>query len=106
MLLVLGELQDPGSPGDLRHLLDDAVASGHDLPMWERGEGQHCLPSDDFAFAFEDFEDHLFFQKRCQVEGEVKYLRDAISQLKVSISTITKGVSMSKIEVNIVQHVH
>ena len=39
------------------------------------------------------------FQKRCQVEGEVKYLRDTISQLKVSISTITKGVSMSKIEV-------
>ena len=27
-------------------------------------------------------------------------MRDAISQLKVSISTITKGVSMSKIEVN------
>ena len=33
MLLVLGELQDPGSPGDLRHLLDDAAASGHDLQM-------------------------------------------------------------------------
>ena len=43
----------------------------------------------------------LFPQKRCQVEAEVKYLRDAISQLKVSISTITKGVSMSKIEVNL-----
>ena len=42
----------------------------------------------------------LFLQKRCQVEAEVKYLRDAISQLKVSISTITKGVAMSKIEVN------
>ena len=41
-----------------------------------------------------------FLQKRSQVEAEVKYLRDAISQLKVSISTITKGVSMSKIEVN------
>ena len=44
----------------------------------------------------------LLLQKRCQVEAEVRYLRDAISQLKVSISTITKGVSMSKIEVNIV----
>ena len=43
----------------------------------------------------------LFLQKRCQVEAEVKYLRDAISQLKVSISTITKGVAMSKIEVNL-----
>ena len=41
----------------------------------------------------------VFLQKRSQVEAEVKYLRDAISQLKVSISTITKGVSMSKIEV-------
>ena len=47
----------------------------------------------------------VFFQKRCQVEAEVRYLRDAISQLKVSISTITKGVSMSKIEVNIVSYV-
>ena len=33
MLLVPGELQDPGSEGDLRHLLDDAAAAGHHLPM-------------------------------------------------------------------------
>ena len=33
MLLVSGELQDPGSKGDVRHLLNDAAATGHNLPM-------------------------------------------------------------------------
>merc|ERR1719361_519371 len=36
---------------------------------------------------------------RENVEQEVRYLRDKISQHKIHISTITKGVPMSKIEV-------
>jgi len=36
---------------------------------------------------------------RENVEQEVRYLRDKISQQKIQISTITKGVPMTKIEV-------
>ena len=39
---------------------------------------------------------------RKNVAQEVRYLRDKISVQKVQISTITKGVPMSKIEVRIV----
>ena len=39
------------------------------------------------------------FQRREQVEREVRILREKISVLKIQISTITKGVPMSKIEV-------
>ena len=39
------------------------------------------------------------FQRRDTVEREVRYLRDRISLFKIQISTITKGVPMSKIEV-------
>ena len=39
------------------------------------------------------------FQRRDTVEKEVRYLRDRISLFKIQISTITKGVPMSKIEV-------
>ena len=38
-------------------------------------------------------------QMRENVEQEVRYLRDTISNHKIHISTITKGVPMSKIEV-------
>ena len=40
-----------------------------------------------------------WFQRREQVEREVRILREKISVLKIQISTITKGVPMSKIEV-------
>ena len=40
-----------------------------------------------------------FFQRRDTIEREVRYLRDKISLFKIQISTITKGVPMSKIEV-------
>ena len=41
----------------------------------------------------------IFFKRREQVEREVRILREKISVLKIQISTITKGVPMSKIEV-------
>ena len=40
-----------------------------------------------------------WLQRREQVEREVRILREKISVLKIQISTITKGVPMSKIEV-------
>ena len=40
----------------------------------------------------------LLFQRRESVESEVRGLRDHISDLKIQISTITKGIPMSKIE--------
>ena len=40
-----------------------------------------------------------FFKRRDQVEREVRILREKISVLKIQVSTITKGVPMSKIEV-------
>ena len=39
------------------------------------------------------------FQRRDTVEREVRFLRDRISHFTIQISTITKGVPMSKIEV-------
>lgn len=38
------------------------------------------------------------FQTRERVETEVRRLREKISDLKIQISTITKGIPMSKIE--------
>ncbi len=41
----------------------------------------------------------MFFPKtRERVENEVRRLREKISDLKIQISTITKGIPMSKIE--------
>ena len=45
------------------------------------------------------FSNYKFLQRRENIEKEVHGLRDQISELKVNISTITKGVPMSKIEV-------
>ena len=42
----------------------------------------------------------LFLQKRCQTVEEVKKLRKEISELKIKISTITKGVPFSQIDVS------
>ena len=42
----------------------------------------------------------IVIQKRCQTMEEVKKLRKEISELKVKISTITKGVPFSKIDVS------
>ena len=39
-------------------------------------------------------------QKRCQTMEEVKKLRKEISELKIKISTITKGVPFSRIDVS------
>ena len=41
----------------------------------------------------------MCFKRRENVEKEVNKLRDQISELKVKISTITKGVPMTKIDV-------
>ena len=44
--------------------------------------------------------DILMIQKRCQTMEEVKKLRKEISELKIKISTITKGVPFSRIDVS------
>ena len=41
---------------------------------------------------------NFFFQRRHKREAEVKKLRDKISDLRIEISTITKGIPISKIE--------
>ena len=41
----------------------------------------------------------MLLQRREQVEREVRILREKISVLKIQISTITKGVPITKIEV-------
>ena len=41
----------------------------------------------------------IMLQRREQVEREVRILREKISVLKIQISTITKGVPITKIEV-------
>ena len=41
----------------------------------------------------------LVLKRRDQVEREVRILREKISVLKIQVSTVTKGVPMSKIEV-------
>ena len=85
------KLQDPSSKAGLWNILSITKAKIHNLQNWKWRKSKKILVKITlFLFCF---------QRREQVEREVPLLREKISVLKIQISTITKGVPMSKIDV-------
>ena len=94
ILLIAGKFQDPGSQARLWNIFSNSAAALHNLQSREWGEGDSLQ----FGIKMINFNFNLH-QRREQVEKETRILREKISVLKIHISTITKGVPISKIEV-------